>query len=136
MAKSRYLLIKLKLLEMGEVNNALELDDLLIPSQLEIGKEKVHDSNMQSELLLYEERYDIFKRNKKASYRIDSYHKTLQSEAIDLFFKSNNAIKKCENCGAFSPSFRKDGFTKIFQKSLPKRIRNTMKTMKLQLKVS
>ena len=36
-------------------------------------------------------------------------------------------VKKCENCGCYSNPFRKDGFAKIFQKPLPKKLKQLMR---------
>jgi hypothetical protein len=39
-------------------------------------------------------------------------------EVVDEFMKIIGGMKKCENCGAFSPALRKDGYSKLFQKPL------------------
>jgi hypothetical protein len=39
-------------------------------------------------------------------------------EVVDEFMKIIGSLKKCENCGAFSPALRKDGYSKLFQKPL------------------
>eukprot|EP01035_Chromulina_nebulosa_P018336 gene18336-24027_t len=73
-AKTRHALIKLKLLDMGDVTNALSLDDTVQP-----------------------------------------------------------ALKKCENCQARSPAYRKDGYSKIFQRPLGKRVKNDKRHLKSAL---
>ena len=37
---------------------------------------------------------------------------------IHEFYKALLSRPKCHNCGMYSPGFRKDGFTKIFENSL------------------
>ncbi|KAG5460181.1 MAG: hypothetical protein BJ554DRAFT_7802, partial [Olpidium bornovanus] len=42
--------------------------------------------------------------------------------AVNDFTRRLQAKNKCENCGAHSPKYRKDGYVKIFQKPLPKKL--------------
>ena len=74
--------------------------------------------------------------HKKLIKQDDVTYKTIQRSVIDNFFKTATAMKKCENCGAYSPAFRKDGFSKIFQKALPKRTQKIMRSMRKVLKVT
>jgi len=55
--------------------------------------------------------------------------KAMQSRLIDEFMRSIMKSKKCENCGGFSPAFRRDGWAKIFQKPLPKKYRDIMNNL-------
>ena len=41
-----------------------------------------------------------------------------RKQTIHEFYKRLLGRPKCDNCGMYSPSFRKDGFTKIFENSL------------------
>lgn len=43
----------------------------------------------------------------------------VRRETVGSFFKKILSRGKCENCGMFSPTFRKDGAVKIFENSLP-----------------
>lgn len=36
-------------------------------------------------------------------------------QVVEGFMKSIGACKRCENCGAYSPNIRKDGYNKLFQ---------------------
>lgn len=121
--KCRVTLIKIKLLEMGEITNALNLDDLVAPSLLTEDKDVISAQNndVEGQLRIYEERYEAFLKLSKRP-AVDPYHKTLQTKAIDQFMKSCIAVSKCENCGAISPKYRKDGYSKIFQRPLSQRV--------------
>jgi DNA-directed RNA polymerase I subunit RPA1 len=57
---------------------------------------------------------------------VDPYIRDLQAEVIDTFQKAAMAVKACENCGAHTAPLRKDGYTKLFQKPMPKRLRANM----------
>ena len=65
----------------------------------------------------------------------DPHIKSLQRNLIDSFCKALTMIKKCENCDCHSPAFRKDGFTKIFQKPLNKRLRKLAGRKKMQVRI-
>ncbi len=62
--------------------------------------------------------------------------KTQQRKVIDALFKSLGALKKCESCGGVSPGYRKDGYTKIFQREVSKRVRRSGNSRKRKLKVT
>jgi hypothetical protein len=62
--------------------------------------------------------------------------KTKQRAAIDTFLRSCVAAKKCENCGGYSPSYRKDGYSKIFQKPLSKKTQKAMQALRMKLKTA
>lgn len=118
---------------MGDVNNAFELSDLVQPSVMPQESNNLQ-SIIEERLKSYEERYKAFIHipNRRP---IDSYYKTLQSDIIDEMMKSCMALPKCENCGGISPKFRKDGYSKIFQRPLPKKALKPMKELKLEIKV-
>lgn len=42
----------------------------------------------------------------------------VRKEVVGMFYKKILSRGKCENCGMFSPTFRKDGAVKIFENSL------------------
>jgi hypothetical protein len=185
--KVRYFLIKLKLLEMGDIANAMALQDLLSPSQQMFEDEGAeqelqgkggkgvksagggakgiapsHDA--EKTLREYEERYAAFAARNAAKFAnanaaaevgvgaaaaaagvgahqqqqqkraVDPYIRDLQAEAIDAFQKAAVAVKACENCGAHSAPLRKDGYTKLFLKPMPKRLRATMRAKRLKMK--
>ena len=67
---------------------------------------------------------------------VDPYIKDLQSEVIDVFQKAAMAVKACENCGAHTAPLRKDQYTKLFQKPMPKRLRANMASKRMKTKVS
>lgn len=130
----RRLLIKLQLLEMGDSLLASKLDDMAHPPVAEDDKEGLHAADFEALLRRCEEQYKTYSCSPRRR-RADVHLKNMQREVVEAFFKSAMAVKKCENCGAFSPPLRKDGFTKIFRRPMPKRLRKSMDTMKVSLKV-
>lgn len=173
--KVRYYLVKLKLLEMGDITGAQDLQDMLQPSLLdseEDGGKNASTSrssgaislDAEQTLRLYEQRYVAYAtsiankqrvkipqpgssnhHNNKNSYTtssilkpraVDPYLRDLQAEVIDVFQKAALGVKCCENCGAHTAPLRKDQYTKIFQKPMPKRLRNIMVAKKMKLKVA
>jgi DNA-directed RNA polymerase I subunit RPA1 len=156
--KIRYYLVKLKLLEMGDVSSAMDLQDLLQPSQQifdedeDLKKDKGMSLDAERTLRSYEQRYAVFATKhahfsnvpgqpdsgnnaRKQQRSVDPYIRELQAEVIDTFQKAAMAIKACENCGAHSPPLRKDGYTKLFQKPKPNRLRATMIAKRFKAKV-
>jgi DNA-directed RNA polymerase I subunit RPA1 len=120
-------LTKLKLLEMGEATTANEFDTLVQPANALDDTERILESDLKAQLAVYRDRYKAFVRNKKRA-PANVYCKKIQRDVIESFKKACLATRKCENCGGISPTLRKDGFSKIFQKPLPKRGRKGMKT--------
>lgn len=127
------------LLEMGDVEEASTLFDSVAPSQLDKGDgeqgESTDPNNIESKLRKIEIRYKTFLQTRALKKKPDYLIKSLQRELIDSFMKANMAIKKCENCNAFSPPIRKDGASKIFQRPIPVRQRKSMSSS-LKQKVS
>lgn len=39
----------------------------------------------------------------------------VRRQVVDEFMAAIGAVKRCENCGAYSPRIQKDGFDKLFQ---------------------
>eukprot|EP00599_Poterioochromonas_sp_BG-1_P015385 CAMPEP_0173163672 /NCGR_PEP_ID=MMETSP1105-20130129/20063_1 /TAXON_ID=2985 /ORGANISM="Ochromonas sp., Strain BG-1" /LENGTH=1735 /DNA_ID=CAMNT_0014083779 /DNA_START=216 /DNA_END=5426 /DNA_ORIENTATION=- len=104
-------------------------------------------NDIEKKLQFYEKRYEAFLRMKQTHKSSSSsgstklqasntYVKSLQRELIDSFYKLVQSIKRCENCGSFSPGFRKDGANKIFQKPLSKKNKMTMSSMKKSYKTA
>jgi hypothetical protein len=117
-SRVRASLVKLKLVEMNEFDKADSLFDAISPSTsvFEADESNNSSADVESILKLYEARYKAFvsienNRNKP----MNLHAKTKQREIISAFQKAALLCKSCENCGGKSPSFRKDGFTKIFQ---------------------
>ncbi len=135
-SRIRVALVKLKLIEMGMVKESNELEDLYIPPSIfvETGEEAAaHSENILKQLQSYEEKYNHFIQTNKS--KPSSATANLQREVIDAFQKLAVATKKCDSCGSFSPSLRKDGYTKLFEKPLQKKVRKSMQGMKIKLKV-
>jgi DNA-directed RNA polymerase I subunit RPA1 len=124
---------------MGEFETADNIMDIFTAKQLDLETDVPSSSSVPGDaderLAYYERKYDEFvRRRKHIKTAPDLYIKSLQRETIDSFMKACIAMKRCENCSAFSPPFRKDGATKIFQKPLPKRQQKQMAPLKLKLK--
>jgi DNA-directed RNA polymerase I subunit RPA1 len=147
--KVRHYLTKLKLLDMECIQEASQIMELANPTDsladdLDEDKEKREAMlfDVEKQLKDIEKRYQAFmhkrlKANSSSSTQKDNntYIKSLQREIIDGFNKLVQGIKRCENCGGFSPGFRKDGYAKIFQKPLSKKIQKSMSAMKKSYKV-
>jgi DNA-directed RNA polymerase I subunit RPA1 len=151
--KVRYFLVKLKLLEIGDVAAALGLQDALAPlgplheenADHELGRGKGGQSRDAEQILRrHESRYTAFVTTASSLQKVgsspilqlgnDPYTRSLQAGVIETFHRAALAVKGCENCGAHSPPLRKDGFTKIFQRPTPKRLRAIMLAKKLKLR--
>lgn len=148
----RHTLIKLKLLELGNIAEYELFDDLTTVPVVFDDIENTHASDLEKKLIEYEKQYlkmmirnnEIKKQNENKSFiyhkkiikQTDASIKVIQRGVIDTFLKTSVAIKKCENCGSFSPGFRKDGFAKIFQKAMPVRLAKQMKAMRKKLQVT
>ncbi len=144
-ARVRHFLIRLKLLEMGDVEEAEQLFDLVNSSVVgSINEEEKNEgkagqeADVEAKLKMYERRWDLYqtKQRKNPSPNTDLYIKSLQRDLIDQLHKLALAVKRCDGCGGFSPPFRKDGAAKIFQKPTPLKQRKSMVGLKLKYKVS
>lgn len=116
----------------------------------EMGKSEKHQQDLDNLLLHHERKYEIFtaKNPNSASRCKVEPARSMQLKAIADFYgrreipynvdflisctihllrslaESCKGVKKCENCSAVSPSLRKFGCSKIFQKQLAGRNRN------------
>lgn len=145
----RHALIKLKLLELGNLREYHSFDDIIVDPVVFDDTDNEHAINLEEKLNGYERQYlqyitmndqinksNLLNPNKKKSIKQnDSVIKTVQRGVIDKFLKDAVHIKKCENCNTFSNTFRKDGYSKIFRKPLPKRDAGQNKAMKKKIQV-
>ncbi|OAQ35870.1 beta and beta-prime subunits of DNA dependent RNA-polymerase [Linnemannia elongata AG-77] len=117
---------KLQLLNKGRFLESKEIDN--IPVSIKKGRSKDAMEIDGQDSLLTEDEYianlDAFVQKclKKAVHGHEDYKTTVVNDerkrVIADFYRRATAKKKCENCFAFSPSYRKDGFAKIFEKPL------------------
>lgn len=129
---------------MGEYENALNLFDMIQPSQLDESEPKKKgglksgqfSEDVESTLSHFEKRYENFRKSKRSQRSMEPYALKFQQEVIETFQKLCVGVKKCENCGSHSPGFRKDGFAKIFQKPLAKKYQKEMTALRHRYKVS
>jgi DNA-directed RNA polymerase I subunit RPA1 len=154
-SRTRQTLVKLKLLEMGELDLAKKMDDMVVPptkeNLLDVADENIVDQlkrfeqQLEDKLRQIERRYELFKRQEtarrergepepSATARQSNYIKLEQRAVLDAFYRIAMSTKKCENCGAFSLPLRRDGYAKIFQRPLQKRLERTMTAMRMRLK--
>lgn len=142
-SKLRHVLLKLKLLDMGAIEQCENLDSVVqVPvvfdeneSETMIAIEKTL-SNLENSYIDYLKNKQLGRNNCNldcAAY--SSYAKSLRRDIVDSFLKTAVAVKKCDSCGSFSPPLRKDGYSKIFERPLQKRIRKSMEGLKIKLKV-
>lgn len=126
--KIRIFLLKLKLIEMGEyrASNALDID--MCPSAKDDNYEL-----LESKLSGFEQRYEAF-RSSYARRPLDMHSKLLQRSVIEDFNRAALATRRCENddCKAISPTIRKDGHSKIFQRPISQR-RSTAVSFKVSV---
>ena len=140
--KVRHFLVKLKLLELENLTEFSTFDDILLHTDVMDVDDSEFASDLENKLKTFERQYDGLlaarmkartnqqsgpRQNNSLSAMDANQTKTLRREVIDLFHKTVVSIKKCENCGCISKPFRKDGYTKIYMKPLPKRSRLAMR---------
>lgn len=124
---------KLKLLQYGLIDESYQLDDITVGSlQLESdeAEEEGRPADAASAAALRELRIkrrefvDLSIATAISEGRTSEYGTftaTVNDERkalIHEFQKKMLSRPKCDNCGMFSPKFRKDGFTKIFETAL------------------
>ena len=139
-AKVRHFLVKLKLLELENLTEFSQFDDFLLHTDVMDVDDSQFASDLETKLKTFELQYDSLlaararartagqRQNNNSLGAMDANQtKTLRREVIDLFHKTIVGTKKCENCGCISKPFRKDGYTKIYMKPLPKRSRVAMR---------
>ncbi|KAI7821035.1 hypothetical protein BC939DRAFT_504581 [Gamsiella multidivaricata] len=122
---------KLQLLNHGRFLESKDVDGISV-----VGKKNRHTSSDmevdgEEEEVLGEDEYiarlDAYVQQclRKTIHGDEDYKTTVVSDerrrVIAEFYRRATAKKKCENCASFSPSFRKDGFAKIFEKPLTKK---------------
>jgi len=127
-ARCRTFLIKLKLYEMNEIEAAQTLDDQMLPPTMWVDAENTAELDLEDKLKTYEKRYEQYCRMVRGSKGrskliLSGISKRGQQEAMVQFQKEAAGIKKCENCSAQSPAYRKDGCSKIFRKPLSTRMK-------------
>jgi len=135
-AKCRVYLIKLLLVEIGDVTAAMELDDRALPAivfpEAEPGtKEKDFRCYLDS----CEKRIVAHIKAGRGANQ-DLQARTLQRSIISEFQKAVASLGSCENCAGHSPGLRKDGFTKIFMKPITKRALGLMKNTSHRLRTA
>jgi DNA-directed RNA polymerase I subunit RPA1 len=93
----------------------------------------IHSKDLTAKLARIEEKYELYLKM-RGSHRADGHTKGLQRALIASFLKAAIAVKKCEGCGGSSPKIRKDGFSKIYQRTLGKRERLAMQSLRFSIK--
>lgn len=132
---------KLHLIQYGLLLECVELDNILASSSKKSPDDEIDEddedeedeytsgksvsSKSKKELM---ERRELFVKNaiEKALNEGRTSHRGIvtasvseeRKAVIHEFYKALLSRPKCHNCGMYSPGFRKDGFTKIFENSL------------------
>lgn len=136
---------KLKLLQYGLVFEATEVDNITLSGNILGKKEEVDDGDEAEEgeedaavsgkpvenadELIQKRNAYVEKSIRDAINQGRSTPAGVQTSSIlderkaviHDFYKRILARPKCDNCGMFSPTFRKDGFVKIFETPLPEK---------------
>ncbi|KAH3675120.1 hypothetical protein WICMUC_002776 [Wickerhamomyces mucosus] len=122
---------KLRLIQYGLLLEVDEIDNMHLNGSVAVEEEeeeqlgKQIDPEAESELIKRREEFVSISVAKALSEGRTTEHgihtATVLEERkrlIHEFYKKILSRPKCDNCGMFSPTFRKDGFTKIFENPL------------------
>lgn len=131
--KVRMTLIRLKLIDMGLIRESEDVEQLCSPATLFPDEDAEFQAQSEVQLQKYEDMYELHAKSR--TQLPDSRTKKMQRDVINEFYKSSLSCKSCSSCGSFSPSIRKDGYAKIFERPLAKRLRKSMQGMRINLKV-
>lgn len=132
-AKVRQYLVKLKLVEMGELAEVERLDSICLPSAVFDGKDGVPKPDLEDVMHMHEERYEAFLRTNK-DRSVDTRTSMELNNMVEAFKRAISSIRKCENCKAYSPSLRKDGYAKVFEKPLQQKMAAANANLEMKLK--
>ncbi|KAF9364256.1 hypothetical protein BGX34_002079 [Mortierella sp. NVP85] len=121
---------KIQLLNKGRFLESKDVDTISVTTR----RSKQESDSMEvdgEETVLSEEEYiarlNLFVQTclRRSVHGHEDYKTTVVNDerkrVIADFYRRAVAKKKCENCACFSPTFRKDGFAKIFEKPLGKK---------------
>ena len=139
--RCRAYLLKLQLYEMNEVEAAQDLFDQMVPpTAFADDEDNTSAAEIEEKLKSYEAKYAHFCRvmahrakDRSAKPILSESAKKGQHETILQFQKEAALVKKCENCGALSPAYRKDGYNKIFRKAPSMRMKQQMASSKRKM---
>lgn len=127
--------LKLKLLQYGLIDEAYQLENLQLDAVINVNELEAEEDNGESMGNVSSD--DSIKLKLKRKEFVDlaiakalsegkttisgTFTATVNAERkklINEFHKRLLIRPKCDNCGMYSPKFRKDGFTKIFETAL------------------
>ncbi|CUM67120.1 uncharacterized protein PRCAT00004809001 [Priceomyces carsonii] len=122
---------KLKLIQYGLLLEAAEIDNFLVRGSTEMAEDDEDNSSnnadprAKKELIERREKFVSQKisdaiEEGRSSIRgvVTSAVQSKRKEVIQELYKKLLSRPKCDNCGMFSPNFRKDGVSKIFESAL------------------
>ncbi|KAG0308698.1 hypothetical protein BGZ98_007169 [Dissophora globulifera] len=122
---------KLQLLNKGHFLESKDVDSIPVVSKKSRGGNSMDVDGEEEEEVMGEDEYiakvDAFVQKclRKKTHGPEGYKTTVVNDerrrVIADFYRRATAKRKCENCSTFSPTFRKDGFAKIFEKPLTKK---------------
>ncbi|CAI5756906.1 unnamed protein product [Candida verbasci] len=118
---------KLELIQYGLLLECVDLDNMMADTKIKdeededepIDKKAVRDLIERRETFLKNAIKSALKDGRTSSRGIHTASVNEERKfVIHDFYKRLLSRPKCSNCGMYSPSFRKDGFTKIFENAL------------------
>ncbi|KAI1321572.1 hypothetical protein EDD11_003052 [Mortierella claussenii] len=121
---------KLRLLNKGRFLESKEIDNIPVTGKKGHGDDDMEVDGEKDEILGEDEyiaKLDAFvdKCLQKAIHGHEDYKTTVVNDErkciIADFYRRATNMRKCNNCATFSPTFRKDGYAKIFEKPLTKK---------------
>lgn len=120
----RKFVCKIGLIDMGRWKEGLDLEKYLVEcdGDLDVAHQTMAD-NQEKKVKKYEKEIKKYQKNVSSGKKkriILHTHERMTRQSIIKKFMSNfpHPSRKCENCQAFSPILRKDGYTKIFELEL------------------
>ncbi|KAG0242760.1 hypothetical protein BGX31_011589 [Mortierella sp. GBA43] len=120
---------KIQLLNKGRFLESKDVDSISVTSRKSKGSDSMEVDGEESVMSEdeYIARLETFVQTclKRPVHGHEDYKTTVVNDerkrVIADFYRRAIAKKKCENCACFSPTFRKDGYAKIFEKPLTKK---------------
>jgi DNA-directed RNA polymerase I subunit RPA1 len=129
--------VKLLLLHAGMLVDAMNLEDVLQGKDGDF-EEEAEDTRARIEKTLahYEARANA-RLAKGAAPQVTCHARNVIQQTVTEFFSNMaKASNKCENCQAFSPKLRQEGYTKIFQSPMTGKARRANAALHMHLEAA
>ena len=129
---------QLALLHGGHLLEALELNDMKTTSsqrQLQAGEDDETVPDRRAELMELADACAAKPRVRGAD--MSGHARAHHRKVVSAFFESlPTAVRACENCSAFSPKLRKEGFVKLFHEPLSEKLARQMDALGMPLRAA